>query len=167
MINPFNSDNGGAATAAVDDRRIATMRLILAAAALLITLIDPTEPVHLVPLTYSALFLYLFYSILLLYLTTRTDGLPKLFTTNGHWFDAAWYTLFITLNEGTRSIFFFGYFFAILVASFRFGFTTGLRLTITSVVLFTLSGLLTSLPDRTLELNRFLLRPIYLLVLGY
>ena len=84
-----------------------------------------------------------------------------------HWLDVAWYLLLIALSSGTSSIFFLFFFFAILVASFRYGFAQGLGVTVLSASLFTGIGYLTAPAAPTFELNRFLLRPIYLLVLGY
>ena len=84
-----------------------------------------------------------------------------------HWIDVAWYVVLIGLSSGTNSIFFFFFFFAILASSFRLGFRVGLQVTLVSTALFTLGGFLTLPADMAFELNRFLLRPISLLVLGY
>jgi len=75
--------------------------------------------------------------------------------------------MLISLSSGTSSIFFFFFFFPILVASFLGGFASGLRVVIVSSVLFTIIGYTTAPKGPQFELNRFLLRPIYLLVLGY
>ena len=45
-------------TGSIDNRMIATMRLILASSALIIIYLDPSEPDRLVPVTYGALILY-------------------------------------------------------------------------------------------------------------
>ena len=84
-----------------------------------------------------------------------------------HWVDIGCFLFIVALSSGTNSVFFFFFFFAILVASFRRGFTAGLRVTLCSALLFTVVGLAASLGGPDFELNRFLLRPIYLLVLGY
>lgn len=149
----------------LDDRMIATMRLVLAVSALLIIYLDPAEPDHLVQETYAALVLYVLYSALLYVDSLSVQGVFGWRRSWAHWIDVAWYTLLIGLSSGTNSIFFFFYFFSILVASFRWGFRSGTRVTITSFVLFTGVGYLTA--PSGFELNRFLLRPIYLLVLGY
>jgi signal transduction histidine kinase len=149
----------------VDDRMISMMRLILALSALLIIYIDPSEPDHNVALTYGTLVLYSLYSAVLYFLSTRKrEVLPSKGT---HWMDVACYLLLVSLSSGTSSIFFFFFFFAILVASFRWGFEAGFHVTITSAILFTFIGWATATYGTHFELNRFLLRPIYLLVLGY
>lgn len=149
----------------VDDRMIGRMRLILAWSALLIIYIDPFEPDRFVALTYTTLTLYGIYSTVLYLLSNRDRSwLPKRVAC---WIDVAWYLVLVTLSSGTNSIFFFFFFFAILVASFRWGFSTGLQVTVVSASLFMIVGILTAPNNPEFELNRFLLRPIYLLVLGY
>ncbi len=149
----------------LDDRMIALMRLVLAASALIIIYLDPAEPDHLVKQTYGALVLYVIYSIVLYADSLSTRGVFGWRRSWAHWFDVVWYTVLIGLSSGTNSIFFFFYFFSILVASFRWGFRSGIRITLASFLLFTTVGYLTA--PGTFELNRFLLRPIYLMVLGY
>lgn len=149
----------------VDDRMISLMRLILALSGLLITYIDPSEPDRLVAVTYGALVVYSVYACFLYYLSFR--GRARLLLSISHWIDVAWFLILVALSSGTNSIFFFCFFFAILVASFRWGFWSGLRVTIVSTLVFTLIGYATAPPEITFELNRFLLRPVYLLVLGY
>jgi len=149
----------------LDHRMIGLMRLVLASSALLIIYVDPAEPDHLVQATYAALFLYVLYS-LILYVDalsrTAESASPRRWA---HWADLGWYTVIISLSSGTNSIFFFFYLFSILVASFTWGFRSGLAVSIVSTLLFGIVGYLTAPAD--FELNRFLLRPIYLLVLGY
>ena len=147
----------------VDDRMISLMRLILALSALLITFIDPSEPDRLVAVTYGALVVYSVYGAVLYYLSLRGGPLPR---SISHWIDVGCFLVLVALSSGTNSIFFFFFFFAILVASFRWGFKAGLRVTIVSALFFALIGYVTA-AQSNFELNRFLLRPVYLLVLGY
>ncbi len=144
---------------------ISLMRLILALSALLITYIDPSEPDRLVALTYGSLVVYSVYGGVLYYLSYR--GGPRLPLRISHWIDVGCFLILVALSSGTNSIFFFFFFFAILVASFRWGFKAGLRVTIVSTLFFTLIGYATAPHESIFELNRFLLRPVYLLVLGY
>ncbi len=62
-------------TATVDDRIIAVMRFALALSALLITIIDPSEPDRLVAVTYTALSLYTLYSLALYIIVQRSEAL--------------------------------------------------------------------------------------------
>ncbi|MGB7922537.1 MAG: GAF domain-containing protein [Pyrinomonadaceae bacterium] len=140
------------------------MRLILALSALSIIYIDPSEPDRYVALTYGALLFYSAYSAVLYYLSVKQRPLPTGITS---WIDVGCYLLLVALSSGTSSIFFYFFFFAILVSSFHKGFETGVRVTLVSAILFTIIGFVTAPAGGRFELNRFLLRPIYLLVLGY
>lgn len=141
------------------------MRLILALSALLIIYIDPSEPDRFVAITYGALVIYSLYSAVLYFLSVRRS--QRLPNRIAHWVDVGCFLILVALSSGTSSIFFFFFFFAILVASFRWGFTTGFRVALVSALLFTIVGFATAPAGQGFELNRFLLRPIYLLVLGY
>jgi signal transduction histidine kinase len=139
------------------------VRLILACSALVITFIDPSEPDRLVFITYTALLFYAAYGVVMYSLALRSAALVKARAV--HWIDVGWCLLLISLSSGTSSIFFFFLFYAVLVASFRWGFREGMLVTVASAVLFTIVGYATA--GQNLEINRFLLRPVYLLVLGY
>jgi signal transduction histidine kinase len=166
-MNKASSQHRPEVAAAIDDRMIATMRATLAASALLIIYFDPSEPNRFVSLTYGALVAYTLYSVILLILAFRRqqDGGP--IHAWSHWVDIGCYAVLISLSSGTSSIFFFFFYFSILVASFRWGFASGFRVTIVSAALFSLIGGLTAPSGPYFELNRSLLRPICLLVLGY
>jgi signal transduction histidine kinase len=152
-------------TTSVDDRMITGMRFALASSALLTIYIDPSEPDRLAAVTYTVLALYVMFSAtyfgLLLY------GIRIIPTHIAHWVDVGWYVVLISLSSGTNSLFFGFFFFAILVASFRWGFGEGLRVVVASAALFTSVGFATAPGGQDFELNRFLLRPVCLLVLGY
>lgn len=144
---------------------IGLVRLLLAFASLVIIYIDPTEPDKHVALTYLSLVLYTIYSAAVYTLSLRRGaGHPRRLT---HWVDVACYLVLISLSSGTNSIYFFFFFFAIIVASFRFGFPEGMRVTVASAVLFSCIGYATTPGDTPFEIDRFLLRPVYLLTLGY
>jgi len=148
-----------------DLRMISAMRVILACSALVVTVIDPSEPDELVFPTYLALTGYVIYSGVIYILAIRHSRiLPGKIL---HWLDIAWYLALIAVSSGTNSIFFFFFFFAMLVASFGWGFSEGLLVTLVSAVLFTIVGYATAPDHPELQLDRILLRPIQLLVLGY
>jgi signal transduction histidine kinase len=144
---------------------IGLVRLLLALSALVIIFIDPTEPDKNVALTYVALVLYTAYSAAV-YATTlrRGAGRPRRLA---HWVDVAFYLALVSLSSGTNSVFFFSFFFAIIVASFRFGFPEGIRVTVASAALFSVIGYATTPAGVPVEINRLVLRPVYLLTLGY
>jgi signal transduction histidine kinase len=141
------------------------MRLLLALAALLVVGIDPSEPSRLVGFTYLTLIGYSLYSAAVYIFSVRRIAILPINTL--HWLDLAWYIPLIALTGGANSIFFFFLSFAILVASFESGFGAGLLVTVTAAVLFTIVGYATAPAQPEFRLNSFLLRPIYLLVIGY
>lgn len=144
---------------------ISKMRFILAFATLLVIFIDPAEPQRFVAFTYTVLILYTIYSTILFLLTKHKLSLVPV--RYAHWVDIIWYLVLIGLSTGANSIFFFLFFLAILIGSFRYGFTEGLRITAFAVVMFTIVGYLTAPTGADFELNRLLLRPTYLSILGY
>src|SRR5262245_29536243 len=148
----------------IDLRLVAAMRLMLVSSALMVTVIDPSGPRRYLELTYGALILYTIYSGVFYILSIRRRRLLPLSVM--HWVDVCWFVLLIALTNGSNSFFFNFFFFAILVASFGFGYTTGLYLTLASAVLFSMVALFLSL-RADFQINRFLLRPIELLILGY
>ena len=145
---------------------VAAMRLVLALAGLAVILIDPAEPDRFAPLTYAVLVAYSLYGGSLYWSSLRAGGLAWLAGAS-HWVDVGWYTMLIALSSGTNSVFFFGYFFAVLVAAIRRGRVAGLQVSMVSAVLYGTVGYATLPSDALLEINRFALRPIFLLVLGY
>jgi signal transduction histidine kinase len=149
----------------VDLRLISATRALIAAFALMTTFIDPSEPSRYIGLTYATLALYTVYSIAFLILSlTHSDLLPMSIM---HWLDIAWYLALIALSGGNNNIFFNFFFFAILTGSFGWGLKTGLRLTLVSAGSFILVAILTAPREPTFELNRFLIRSMELLILGY
>lgn len=144
---------------------IRLMRLLLAISALVVTLVDPSQPDRFVELTYSLLISYVLYAggIYSLSYSSFKGFSTKILLR----IDVIWFLILVSLTSGTNSIFFFFFFFPILVASFRWGFSAGFRLTIVSAFLFTLIGYLSAPSGSEFELNRFMLRPIYLVILGY
>lgn len=155
------------ASETVDDRMIAFMRLLLAAAGLLVIIIDPSEPDRLVAMTYTTLSLYTLYSAVLYVFTIRQPTHLRFVYRWSHWIDVGWFVVLVALSRGTSSLFFFGFFFATMVASFRWGFREGMSVSTISVILFSVVALATASDGAEFELNRFLLRPVFLLILGY
>lgn len=161
----YNIDDNGPSVEAVDRRTVSLLRLLLASAALIITVVDASMPERLVVLAYVVLSGYCLYSLALYLLVVREAfPIPIRYT---HWIDVGWYAILVGLSNGTSSIFFFFFFFAILVASFRWGYKEGVYVTGVSVLLFITIGYATSPSGEAFELNRFLIRPLYLAVFGY
>ena len=151
----------------IDNRTIAAMRFFWALAALIIIYIDPTEPNRYVEITYAALILYLIFGASLFFLRLSENRFLRWVNNWSHWIDVCWFTILIGLSSGTNSIFFFGFFFSIMVASFRWGFRSGLVLTITSVCIVIIIGFVATPTGHDFQMARVFIRPINLFVLGY
>lgn len=149
----------------VNNRKICLMRFLLAVSALIITFIDPTSPDRFIEITYFALLGYCTYSAILYFLSLRDKS--SVSTNTIIWTDTAWYLVLISLSSGTNSIFYLFFLFSILVAAFRAGFKSGLYVTFVSALLFTVVGYITAPQGDEFELNRFLIRPVYLIMFGY
>lgn len=149
----------------VDSRMIGVMRCILALSALLIIAIDPSEPGRLVNLTYGSIIAYFVWSGALVFRANRRSlTLPP---RHEHWVDVGFSAFLAALTQGTGSVFFFVFLFAILVASFSRGFAEGLRVTLASVVLFCIAVLAFPQGGLAFDLDMIVVRPFYLLTLGY
>ena len=165
FVNPLDLKPDPLSEQWLDLRLVAATRLMLAASALLVFLLDPAEARNVVFYTYLALGLYTLYSAILVFLSIRrADLVPVRYM---HWLDMVWFLFLTALSSGTNSIFFNFFFFAILVASFGWGYLSGLRLTLVSAFLFTVVGFFITPVAVKADLNRFLLRPIELLILGF
>jgi len=152
--------------AGIDTKMVAATRFLLAASALLIILIDPTEPDRFVLQTHAVLILYTGYSLYVFLSVQFRKRLPLLVQHHSWWIDTASYLVLVSLSSGTNSIFFFFFFFAVLTAAFARGFRMGFAVVAVSATGFWLVALFTT-TDTTFNLSRFLLRPLSLLVLGY
>ncbi len=141
------------------------MRVVLGTSALLVVLIESMEarvwatPVHL------TLALYSLFGLLLYHLAVRRN--PIVANKLTPWLDLFWYVPLIIFTSGTNSNFYYFFFFSIIVASFSWGLTDGLRLTLASAAIYTIVGVLTVPEGSPLALNRLLLAPIGLLIFGY
>lgn len=146
-------------------RMIALMRCVLAFSGFAIVYVDPSEPARLVPLTYGSLGVYCLYSaVVAVESYSRGWPVPQ---RSAHWIDVVFYTWLVGLTEGTASIFFYFFFFSILVAAFSYGYREGLRVTLISAISFAGASFLYRNIGGDFELNRALIRPVYLFTLGY
>lgn len=146
----------------IDLRLIAGMRVVLGASALLVVLIESMEArVWLSPVQVTLAF-YSLYGLLIYHLSVRHN--PVVAHKLIPWVDLMWYLPLVALTRTTNSSFYYFFFFAIIVGSFSWGLTDGLRLTLASAATYTVFALLA---PGTRPLNRLLLAPIELLIFGY
>ncbi len=151
---------------AIDDRKIATLRLLLATSVLLIISLEPWEPDRHVWLTNLCLVFYTVYSAVIYAVTLWRRSFSWRVFVGLKAADLALFTVLISLSTGTNSLFFFSYPFAVLIGAMREGRAFGFGLTIISAVLFTVFSYI-SAPGGVQKLSPFLLRPLGLLVFGY
>ena len=149
----------------VDVRMISVMRCILAFSGLVIAYVDPTQPAIFSALTYSSLVIYGVWSVVQAIMAFRRDpAAPP--PRDTHWGDVLFCAYLVTLTQGSNSLFFTFFLFAILSASFSRGYLEGLLVTGASVILFVLASLWFE-PGAEFGFDQTLVRPIYLLTLGY
>ena len=164
MQREFSSSSG---VGLIDSHLVAATRLILAISALLI--IDyPSVPHFGGSGSRTGVMLYLAYSAAIyLVVVARRNRPQRSVPMWSCWADIGWFTLMLAVSGGANSIFFFAFFFSISLASFEWGFGAGLLATVVSTLSFITVGLATGLEQSNLELRRFLMQLVYLLVLGY
>ena len=146
----------------IDLRLIAGMRVILGTSALLVVLIQQSTPLH-IPI-YLTLILYTLYGLLIYHLSVRRN--PIVAHRSIPWLDAVWYIPLIAFSSDSNNLFYYFFFFSIIVASFSWGLSHGLKLTLASACIYTVVKLLTT-RETPIDLNYFLLAPIGILIFGY
>ena len=151
---------------AVTDRRLAALRLILAAAGLLIISLIPSEPHRYLTAIYYTLGAYIAYSFGVYAASRRRINFSLPVLQRLVWADLAWYTILVSLTDGVNSLFFFFYLFAIIVASSRVGYSFGLTVTSVSAAL-SLMMIVVTPPEVFYDMPRFAMRPLTIVGLGY
>jgi signal transduction histidine kinase len=150
------------------ERLIAACRVALAALSLLAVWLDPTEPVRLVGFTYWLLAAYALLSVALVRWLWVARSLPAALPALVHGVDLAVFFVLILATDGPTSPFFAFLVFALAAATVRWQavgtFWTGL----VAVGQFLVVGVAATRlePGTSLELNRFIIRTIYLVVLA-
>ena len=150
-----------------DARVIALTRGLMSTAGLLIVTLTPLQMATPMAVAAGVFALYTLYAVV--FYAAQASGAPwtEAVRAREHWLDVAWYTLIISLTEGTESIFFSGYYFPIVIASFRWGFAAGMRVTMACAALFITLGYVAAPPPPEFEVQHMLVRPIFLLLIGY
>jgi signal transduction histidine kinase len=157
------------------ERILAATRALLAVASLFVIWVDPTEPRNYSTIVYALLGLFVFESIGVLALVrTQQTSSPK-FRLAVHSIDILWPALIAIFTAGPNSPFYLFYTFVLLEAAYRWGLQATLVTALASTGLFitqsffTLSNGLTfpGILRGTYDLNSFVMRGVYLLIMGY
>jgi len=148
----------------IDLRLIAGMRVVLGTSALLISMLGAGQ-LRLWSLpTNVTLVLYCLYGLLIYHFSVRRNPLAAHQAIP--WLDLVWYLPLIVFSS--HGIFYYFFFFSIIVASFNWGLTSGLQLTLASAVIYTAVTLVMAMQrHESIQLNRLLMAPIGLLTFGY
>jgi signal transduction histidine kinase len=149
----------------IDLRLIAGMRVVLGTSALLVVLMESTKPYPWATPTQVSLVLYSLYALVIYHLSVRHN--PVITHKLIPWLDLLWYLPLIVFTSGTNSIFYYFFFFPIIVASFSWGLTAGLRLTLASAAINTIVNVFATQGQRPADVNQLMMAPIGLLIFGY
>ena len=155
------------------ERVVAFVRLFFATVSLATINLAPTTPARYVPVTYGILLAYAMYSMVLLMLARRSRPRSQPIVIAIHiadFFAVAFLTLF---TEGPSSPFFVMFGFTLLAAGYRWGFWETVSTGLASAFLLGLEAILigdwlrqNGVIEGEFELNRFILRVTYLLLLA-
>jgi hypothetical protein len=155
------------------ERLIALGRLVLAACSLLVIWLDPSEPAKYAATAYTLLALYLGYALLLIPLVWHPRVSLKPFGVATQVVDLLAFTVFLYFTEGPTSPFFLYFVFALLCGTLRWHWRGTLGTALATLAISLGMGVYTVyfLHDPDFELNRFIMRSVYLAVvailLGY
>jgi signal transduction histidine kinase len=149
------------------ERTIAVSRVVLAATSLFAIWLDPAEPARYVAPTYSLHAIYVLYALAIMGVMWNrpTAGrLPVIL----HVADIALFSIFQYLTLGPSSPFFIYYVFSLFCAALRWGPRWTLANSIFVVISYLIMGgwMSRTLGPTEWELNRFIIRTVYLGVTG-
>jgi signal transduction histidine kinase len=139
-----------------------TVHLALAVTSLLTVFIDARAGGKFSSLAWLTFFGFTAHSLTLYIMALR--GHPGADSRIVLWLNIAWYAMLVYTTGSNNSLFFLFFFFTILIASFRYGFDEGARITLASTFLFSLTAVSTVDPA---QLVQVLLRAAFMLALGY
>jgi signal transduction histidine kinase len=155
------------------ERLIAGGRVTLSVFSLLAVWLDPTEPSRYASTAYSLLAGYVVYSAVIAVLASRSYGFLLKVRLPTHAVDLGVAALVMFFTEGPTSPFFVYFVFALMSAAVRWGRTGTLWTSVVTLAVFIGFGYYFAevLEDPAFELNRFIIRGVYLGVtaslLGY
>jgi signal transduction histidine kinase len=148
------------------ERLISAARLVLAAGSLIAVWLEPSEPARFARVAYSILAIYSVYALLLVAISWRP--VPSGWSRLTHAIDMGVFITVVFLTRWSASPFFAYFVFAILVATMRWSWQ-GAAPTLAILVLVYLAlgpYEVFVAADPNFELNRFVVRAVYLVVVG-
>lgn len=150
------------------ERLIAGGRIVLASSSLLAVWLDPSEPTKYATIAYSLLVAYVVYSLLIALFAWRPQAPGDTHGLVTHAFDLTFFSLFIYFTSGPGSPFFTYYVFSLVCATLRWQWRGTLWTAAAALGAFLGAGYYFGevLEDPAFELNRFIIRGVYLLVVA-
>ena len=155
------------------ERLIAGCRVALSLLSLFAVWLDPSEPAHAAPVAYALIAAYAVYSVALALWVWSAQATPAALPLLVHAVDLALFCVVVFFTAGPSSPFFVYFVFALAAAAVRWQEAGTLWTAIASLAAFLAIGLYSAarFPEEGFELNRFIIRSIYLAVaavlLGY
>src|SRR5512140_921266 len=151
------------------ERVVATSRLVLAAFTVFAIWLDPLQPAKYADVTHGLMLLYVAYAAALAVVVWRWGKPLARLGAVTHVVDLVLFSLFMYLTEGPGSSPFFSYFtFALVAGAVRWGWRGALWTAVAALAAFNVMGLYAAvvLADPAFELNRFIIRSVYVGVLA-
>ena len=146
------------------ERLIAGGRFALALASFGAIYLDPLEPALFPALTYTLLASYAFYALAVLIWSALAEQTSREALLTSHIIDLTFFGVINYLTIGPSSPFFIYFVFSIICAMLRFGRRGTILTAGAALVVFIASGSFHPIPQ--FELNRFIIRAAYLVVLA-
>lgn len=160
-----------------NDRLIATGRVFLAASSLFAVWLDPSEPANQAPVAYALLIAYLAYALAIAAAVWRVELRGRAWRGVAQAFDLVFFSLFVYFTAGPASPFTAYFVFSLVCAALLWGWRGTLWTAGAALGAYGGIGLYFALvagplrEDPAFELNRFIIRGVYLVVvavlLGY
>jgi hypothetical protein len=162
MVKNKNDGIGRFSPDVSDGSMVVRIRLLLAVSALLTVFTESPSSTDGDGgmLTWLVFFGYTFHTVALFIQSQREK--PFADSRLIHWLDVCWYAMMLVCSN--QNLFFLFFFFAILTASFRWGFEEGARVAVASTLLYLATAMVEQPVDGAAT---FLLRATFLLALGY
>ncbi len=150
------------------ERLIAAGRVALAAFCLLALRLDPSEPARYAWTAYALLSAYVVYALVLLDLLWVIRTFPNWWKLATHIFDLAAFLVFMYFTEGPNSPFFMYFTFSLACATLRWQWRGTLWTAVVAIPAFLAMGFYAGevLRDSAFNLNRFIVRSAYLVVVA-
>ena len=148
------------------ERFIADLRLLLAAASLLAIWLDPAEPVRFARVTYATQWVFLAYAAIIALTMQRRSAGPRA-TMAMHTIDIATFSVVQYLTLGPSSPFFIYFIFSMFCGTLRWGWRGAMfTSTVVTSAYLVIAATLSSTMAVDWELNRFIVRVVYLVMAG-